>query len=417
MDDFEVRPGEIELRRRGSDVRSNSCLLPNELELHQEILAQLDLQRFISWKSEGGPRGDKVSALAPLELSKYPCTNTSVARELLRRLAEDCSRYCEILSARQTPVVCEDLQQPQICVQRLGELEKVLEASAKEDYQKLRAAIATLELEANELPNSEDVFEFKLKRDLCRLEEHISFEYTMSCLVSSVAEEDLRRMNPHQRRSWSDVMCHALTVALLSGRQLQARRAAQLCRRLASRLAKQSCLAELATLQQEMQFLAELLTERRCYLRQARPIFFDPRFLIFEFMQQIVLRPRQVEMVEWFLQSYKEGNSRVQQMIMGAGKTTVVGPLLSTMLASPEVLVTQVMPSPLLDQSRQILRSSFSKLTPKRIVTFQFDRQVEDCPETIQKIYSKLEAFGRLMRLMSFFVGFFLGENSNWENA
>lgn len=26
------------------------------------------------------------------------------------------------------------------------------------------------------------------------------------------------------------------------------------------------------------------------------------------------------------------------------------------------------------------------------IVTFQFDRQVEDCPETIQKIYSKLEA-------------------------
>ena len=51
------------------------------------------------------------------------------------------------------------------------------------------------------------------------------------------------------------------------------------------------------------------------------------------------------------------------------------------------------------------------------IVTFQFDRQVEDCPETIQKIYSKLEAFGRLMRLMSFFVGIFLGENSNWENA
>ena len=29
------------------------------------------------------------------------------------------------LPGRQTPVVCEDLQQPQICVQRLGELEKV----------------------------------------------------------------------------------------------------------------------------------------------------------------------------------------------------------------------------------------------------------------------------------------------------
>eukprot|EP00913_Durusdinium_trenchii_P016366 g15383.t1 len=112
-------------------------------------------------------------------------------------------------------------------------------------------------------------------------------------------------------------------------------------------------------------------------------------------MQHIVLRPRQVEMVDWFMQSYKEGESRVQQMIMGAGKTTVVGPLLSTMLSQPDVLVTQVMPSPLLDQSRQILRASFSKLMPKRIVTFQFDRQVDDCPETIMKIYTKLEACRR----------------------
>ena len=51
------------------------------------------------------------------------------------------------------------------------------------------------------------------------------------------------------------------------------------------------------------------------------------------------------------------GESRVQQMIMGAGKTTVVGPLLTLILADGVNLVTHVMPSPLLEQSRNVLRS------------------------------------------------------------
>ena len=51
----------------------------------------------------------------------------------------------------------------------------------------------------------------------------------------------------------------------------------------------------------------------------------------------------QVEMVEWFARSLEAGVSRVQQMIMGAGKTTVVGPLLTLLLADGKHLVTQVL--------------------------------------------------------------------------
>ena len=44
-----------------------------------------------------------------------------------------------------------------------------------------------------------------------------------------------------------------------------------------------------------------------------------------------------------FYEDVVSGSSRVQQMIMGAGKTTVVGPLLTLLLADGQRLVTQVL--------------------------------------------------------------------------
>lgn len=41
----------------------------------------------------------------------------------------------------------------------------------------------------------------------------------------------------------------------------------------------------------------------------------------------------QVEIVRDFANEKKEGRSKVKQMIMGAGKTTVVAPLLALMFA------------------------------------------------------------------------------------
>ena len=70
-------------------------------------------------------------------------------------------------------------------------------------------------------------------------------------------------------------------------------------------------------------------------------------------------------MVTWFIAELQRGSSRVQQMIMGAGKTTVVGPLLCLMLADGHTLVTQVMPTPLLEQTRNVLRSRFNVIVTK----------------------------------------------------
>ena len=64
----------------------------------------------------------------------------------------------------------------------------------------------------------------------------------------------------------------------------------------------------------------------------------------------------------------------VEQMIMGAGKTTVVCPLLCLMLADGRSLVMQVVPPALLEFSRSMLRSRFSSILHKRVYTLNFER-------------------------------------------
>jgi len=100
-----------------------------------------------------------------------------------------------------------------------------------------------------------------------------------------------------------------------------------------------------------------VLTTKREFVDSAGT--FDPRFLVFEYVFDIVLRKRQVEIIRSFRESVlhdevsstKSKVPAVQQMIMGAGKTTVVGPLLTLMLADGNRLITQVMPSSLLQQT------------------------------------------------------------------
>ncbi len=75
---------------------------------------------------------------------------------------------------------------------------------------------------------------------------------------------------------------------------------------------------------------------------------------------------------------------------MGAGKTTVVGPLLALMLADGSSLITLVVPSALLPMSRSVLRARFSSLVPKRVHTLSYDRLTKDDPQLVAKLLYKL---------------------------
>ena len=103
-------------------------------------------------------------------------------------------------------------------------------------------------------------------------------------------------------------------------------------------------------------------------------IQFDPRFLVFEFTYSLMLRKSQVILVNKFIESLKHNRSMCHQMIMGAGKTTVVAPLLALILADGKSLVTQVVPHALLEMSRGVMREKFAAVVRKPIFTFYFDR-------------------------------------------
>ena len=60
--------------------------------------------------------------------------------------------------------------------------------------------------------------------------------------------------------------------------------------------------------------------------------------------------------VDDFMETLRNGKSKVKQMIMGQGKTTVVAPILALMLADGESLVMSVVPPALLEMSRSCAR-------------------------------------------------------------
>ena len=77
---------------------------------------------------------------------------------------------------------------------------------------------------------------------------------------------------------------------------------------------------------------------------------------------------------------------------MGAGKTTVVSPLISLMLAQGDYLVMQCVPPALLKMSSDILRRTFSSTIQKRLYTFACDRATAGTQATIEKLRSAKES-------------------------
>jgi len=147
---------------------------------------------------------------------------------------------------------------------------------------------------------------------------------------------------------------------------------------------------------------------------------FDPRYLVFEFVWNLQLRKKQIEIVndfrtnlalgKFFVHTYSHyykslrlcliviiylssiyifiylfiftfiiitGNSKVKQMIMGAGKTSVVAPLLALIVADGKSLVLSVVPKALIEMSRTRMRETFAAIMVKRVYTLEFDRSTK----------------------------------------
>eukprot|EP01061_Rhynchopus_euleeides_P041314 TRINITY_DN7171_c0_g2_i1.p1 TRINITY_DN7171_c0_g2~~TRINITY_DN7171_c0_g2_i1.p1 ORF type:complete len:2989 (+),score=1239.68 TRINITY_DN7171_c0_g2_i1:95-8968(+) len=123
--------------------------------------------------------------------------------------------------------------------------------------------------------------------------------------------------------------------------------------------------------------LATSLSAQRHYTAPgaSNTVAFDPRYLCFEFLFGILLRQGQVALLGKFQDSALNGGSLCHQMIMGQGKTTVIAPLLTLILADGTRLVTACMPRSLLDFSKATFREKFSSPILQRSVLYiTFDR-------------------------------------------
>jgi len=104
-------------------------------------------------------------------------------------------------------------------------------------------------------------------------------------------------------------------------------------------------------------------------------IMVEPRLLVFEFLFDMLLYKSQVDIMNTFKEGIAKQKSVCHQMIMGAGKTTTIAPLLVLFLADGERLVTACMPHELLEMSRSVMTARFSSpVLPKLVLTLAFER-------------------------------------------
>jgi hypothetical protein len=193
---------------------------------------------------------------------------------------------------------------------------------------------------------------FNLAHDSGQVPEY-SFEYFTSLLLDDAWDVRLSEINPYLDSSTIRRSESLLVGAILrfSRAGLVARcisTAKDLIETLTDSLSSQE--KELATVLNGVSLksaaLAEMLSTRRGYAEVVRRdgvhVEYDPRFLLFEFSSNIILRDAQIRLVRSFVAAVDNGESLCHQLIMGAGKTTVIAPLLALILGSPKRLVVQV---------------------------------------------------------------------------
>lgn len=351
----------------------------------------------------------------PFDLSQHSAAQSVAAKDLLKRLSDDIQANAngvnESKDAFITGVTFMEIGRSDALVESSGAEARIMDiieacvSLREKDRIIVTASIERIELFGNEIDVATNPGEknasarFLVERRVGRYP-RVTFDFLTSLVSSDAFELDLNSRNPLLRQRLPvDLVEQILTVLVLCNRIVHINRTIQSANALLKNLRSLRSTRNSSSIKQTLQAskeLADLLLAKRHYLRRSESTsspqwFLDPRFLVFEYVFDILLRGRQVQMIDSFVDSLKAGESRVQQMIMGAGKTTVVGPLLTYILADKQHLITHVMPTALLEQSRQVLRSRFSNLVlGKRIFTFEFDRSVADDPNNAIKLFEKL---------------------------
>ena len=384
-------------------------------------LSSISIESFVTKLSPTDLGLEEISNQLPFDITKHNQATSEVARLMIERLKNDIDLFANQAnkSSIQKSLFILDKDVNQLfelfnpenneeassladnILEMLLTLIELLEGLKSSDNQFVNDALTQLLSVSNEVDitdenNTTERLTFILKR-ACKKESFLWLEYLFGALISSRSEADLLRINPYVRKeSIESIFDLIVGTILYSNRVGQINRSLSEARDLQKLLLK---FKQLKSVEQTTEIkaglilkgesLARQLSTKRTYIdKVGEELIYDPRFLVFEFTWNIVLREKQVILVREFMSSLAQGKSTVKQMIMGAGKTTVVGPLLTLMLGDGKNLVVQVVPPALLEFSRSVMRSTFSSIMYKRIYTLSFDRSSKITNAVYQKLHN-----------------------------
>ena len=393
-------------------MASQACELLQADENEINILTSRPLSVITSYVDEKSrlerglaPIGSKLA----FDVSKHDAARTAVAQSMLQRMNEDVQSYAAIANDLPTPKLsllsqdrirsyfageseaAEDIRK---AIRGVEDLISKLQTLRASDEAAVNYAIALLcsasnfvDLGVKDLAARHNRVEFLLRRAAGQAAEAWP-EFLFGSLISSQGESDIASLNPYIPAERVDSILQVVMLTMLRANRMgHASRCSgaaivvlKLLRQTLEPCAKQTLLPMVL---QAADDLADIISSGRYYGKKSSldaSVSLDPRFLIFEFTWNIILRQKQVEIVHDFVSNVKASSSKVKQMIMGAGKTTVVAPLLALMLADGHSLLLSVVPKALLEMSRTQMRETFANIIPKRVYTFKFERSTEVKP-------------------------------------
>ncbi len=393
-----------------------------------------------------------ISTKLPFNVSSHHMANTTIAKSMINRLEIDTCEYANIVNhhlksqfivvtnlnkvlsnSNASKDLSDDLNTNKLIIVALI---RKLEELRTRDVSYVSSSLIYLIKKINtiDLTNYESNFVYSLKKQIFYLkrlsgqETFIWLEYLFATILSSNQFNDLIQLNPFLSEIDISSMNYVISATILHANRVgQINRCLLDLRYIQKNLLKleKMChkndsirVSDIKSLWHDITLKSDNLINNlkmsRYYMdilensvvnvategegKRRRTdnlsVHYDPRFLLFEFTWNILLRKVQIEMVREYVSDIQNGRSSVKQMIMGAGKTTVVCPLLTLILSDGDSLVVQVVPPALLEFSRSIMRSTFSSIMHKRIFTLQFDRSTEITSNMFTKLLQSRNSRG-----------------------
>ena len=407
----------------GGTTWSGKTLQHVDLEmLVKRPLGVLDLNKYVVPLTED--RADELAesvALGgvgglPFDVSQHPAATTSVARQMLNRLRADVTGASDKAKARRmngdfSAVTLKGFSPSDTAAiaseagaGRAGHAAGTARAVLRELLEGIRrvtaddkaaaseamsAALATANGLRKDVESGTKMLRLGLQRRAGAWAE-VTFEDLVECLTCEGGEHILSRLSPDvTAKQIVDALYLTSQALLLTLRATLAAKAAGMVADTLIALtncAKTAAIDGIDSVDRDLRLralaIAELISVERHYFQadtanpfsKATRLIFDPRLLVYEYSQSIVLRKRQVELTRDFVDTAENGGGQCAQMLMGEGKTTVVCPLLGFVLAKSSSVVVQVVPHALLEFSRSTLRKAYSGVIRRSVVTLEFNR-------------------------------------------